>query len=90
MNESVTFPSPAREALEKFPAVFQSHADSTGLLGQHGHQAVSISLVSILIITMASYYPLPWIGWPRLLVEHAAMALSTSGQHIFSSMHSFH
>ena len=33
MNESVTFPSPTREALEKFPAVFQNHVNSTGLLG---------------------------------------------------------
>src|SRR5260370_26078744 len=33
MNESVTFPSPAREALEKFPVVFQDNVDSTGLLG---------------------------------------------------------
>ena len=33
MNESITFPSPAREALEKFSVVFQDNVDSTGLLG---------------------------------------------------------
>ncbi len=33
MNESLTFPSPAREALDTFPVVFQSDVGSTGSLG---------------------------------------------------------
>jgi galactokinase len=33
MSKSITFPSSAREALEKFPLVFQDDAGSTGLLG---------------------------------------------------------
>jgi galactokinase len=33
MNESIKFPSPAREALDTFPVVFQNDVDSAGLLG---------------------------------------------------------
>jgi len=33
MHESITFPLPARQALETFPLVFQNHLDATELLG---------------------------------------------------------